>query len=429
MATFEIPPLDIESLVKLTEDDELVKASRDKTLLDVQESVNRLLAKIGDNPDARDVGVLLKILIAPNMSAVTLGGDALAGAVHILKLLWAKCQTEEGAEYLTQAKGFMDDLSKDDSEMWKFLVPIAKVLVPVLKDLKEGLDRAGNNDERQSIICKSVADFTKAILTKFPMPTMETLPEVEVPGLGGTLRLYDLSVPGIAPGSVPSPTTAGELSTSIPRLGYTPAQEYTMVVSDLSLEAHASFERKGASALKIFGAASYTSNALLRADGCQLRVQTTLKQADGVVLIDRVVVDKLEIGSWTVERAEGDAGKCRYLGGSYDGQEFFGFRAGAAKLAVDTGLKALSQVPQTLLNAVRPQIDEEVNQNLLPHYIAQANEMIQKVWPMLAGSTTAGQAGPSGTDAPELAQVGAKRKLDETLETLVEATKKSRARM
>ena len=114
-----------------------------------------------------------------------------------------------------------------------------------------------------------------------------------------------------------------------------------------------------------------------------------------MILVSSAQLDNLQIGSWHIER-DGD---CTYIGGSGDGQNLNFI----ARKTVDAGMKALSKVPQTLLDAVRARLDKEINNTLLVPYIAQGNELIHKLWPIWTGETfrQAGGGGGGGGKLPK----------------------------
>jgi hypothetical protein len=114
-----------------------------------------------------------------------------------------------------------------------------------------------------------------------------------------------------------------------------------------------------------------------------------LSDADGKIILRSTKLDNLQVSTWQIER-DGD---CTYL----DGGETVGYWK--TKL-IDTGMAALSKVPQIILNAVRSRLDTEINDTMLKPYVAQANELVEQLWPLLAGSSD-GATGSSNKRARE----------------------------
>lgn len=264
-----LPELDIETIASGLDDAELVAAAKDPHVLAAQTAFNRLIAKTNDMHEACSIGGIVKALVMEH-GDIDVGDDARQAGMGVLKWLATQLKTEEGKTNLKSTTDTIAALVAPDSELWAFAVLIGKALEPVLRKFQAGWRSDLSYKDKEAKFRSAIAELVQSIVATFPIKQI-SLPKVEVPGLGGTLRLFDLTITNVRCEVAPPIVTGEMLQTTIPHINYNPMQQLALKVSNLSFDAKGSFERVGSRVVSDYaGVGNITaSNCSVRASLCR----------------------------------------------------------------------------------------------------------------------------------------------------------------
>ena len=264
LATPTIPQLDIDALAEQLEDNELCNASKDPLIQEAQVKINELIDKTNMVPEAGAIIGIVKVLLAQS-NDIEVGSETRKAGLSVLKWLAGQLKTSEGKANLKSTIAFMDELNSADSALWVFLVPVAGAVNPVLTAFKDAWQPDLPYEEKEALVRNAIAQLTKSLATTFPIREIN-LPQVEVPGLGGTLQLSGLTISDVNCTVAPPRVEGSQLQTAVPRIDYRPMQTFALTVSDLSFNAVGSFERRNSRLLS-----DYNGVGKISANGCSVR--------------------------------------------------------------------------------------------------------------------------------------------------------------